>query len=506
MGIWRQLKNFVAPRKKPDGAGEIHAIAEQHLGEQVGLSLGNVSPLPSPSDWDRRKQAMPSGLTDPDYWIRYCDFLQADILSQQYSIIRDALKTLCSDAVGTKPLCINIKPFRENDAEAQDEAIRIEAAIKRPVERALNPSVMRSIAYDFGLYGNLPVFLSFKGKTFVDLQPMAPHGIRMNLDSRLRFDKSQKDCYVQHDVNNWGKRLAAYNYNSMVWASWGPRSFIPYGSGPVSLVAQELEDLRKGRQSIAEARENLSPFVAYLVGVGGVPHDQGELKRFIDSLPHEKRKSGIAVGKGEPVVLNGGNEVSVIAPPSGYYNEMEDVRSAQTSILSAFGIAYALQFDQRLIRDKALELLENRLYAAQSIFLSELEWQLIIPICERIAVRNGLDMSKVYIEVDWAQYETPSRQLQKCLQAGYAYNAGLISRKGYQRINCNYLGLNPDSEQAEIAKEQEAGIYTGGKPAPHDADPSKAGPLQGNVLNSNPQLALVHGPAVSNGKAAGGSQ
>lgn len=489
----KQPVQEVSPWSFPQGP-ELEKLIRR---EENPVGMDKWRPVVAPITHDELMSRQPNRCPDGDMWIRLASYLEIDQIFMNDGSMYAAADRMCGGAVGNQPFTITVTGKTEQRAYTL-EAERIKAACE-PVPFLLDPTRFKEDAIDLGAYGNLPFGLAFKGRELVDIKTFPPHGFRIHLDSRMRFDKNQKICYTQYDINSW-EVVDTFDWHQIVWSKYGGSSFRAYGISPISRVRQDVMNASAGMVSMRQARDNLSPFVAYLLGQGQ-PLDDVRLGFFKRALPFFKRLAGINVQKGEPNILNGASDAKVMAPPTDYFNQLNDVVMAQQRASMAYKVARALSSSPEDCNARVFELLIEMMYGDQATYARVLTDRILIPIFHRICDKNGLDYRMVNFKITWGQSQTPSRMLQMCLQARTAWLDGIITDEAYQLINCMYLGLDAESEIAHL---KEIGAWPLKKPDGLDMvpaeHPNNNNNATGNVLNEKPQLQVVHGDNTWNGR------
>ena len=453
------------------------------------------SPFPSPEYHEMVIRNLYGG-----DWIKRCELYQKidDLFLDP--IPSTACHLLCRQAVNTD---FNFSITPKKDTGRNRMLTQRATEICREVKSLMPKEVLGTWGYDLGKYGNYPVqVVANSSGVITELIGHAPYGFQINANVQNRFDKAQKDAYVQFDTLT-RQVVAEFAETQIVWGAVNRSTHQVYGGGYCLTVMSDIEDLKKSWEKLREARESLLPRkVIVTPGVDNQGMDAGALLRFKLQRFAARILRGEKISPYEDDIINGQAEVKMLSANTNYLSDLTDLDKRAARVAAAFRVPLPLIIGIEECTADLVDAMENLLYKAQEDFAGEFALRVIIPVFVRALRFQKIDVDDFDLEIKWNQHKPPARLLQESEAAGRGAQTMLpdgkpiISCTTARKLTAAYLKIDfqaeiqqidaeeIEREEAQMKKmEQQQQMLMGGE------NPAGGPPVQANVLAFNKTAA-----------------
>ncbi len=312
------------------------------------------------------------------------------------------------------------------------------------------------ISEQLGIFCNGVYQIAFHNDgTVADTAVMPPYAWQMRNNHQLRFrSPEQEDAYVYYDPATWQEDSRLKPINA-VWYSANHAPDQRYGFPLAYNLHPQVAGLKRLFAGLPDARDNSFPEIVYLRD--DKPASFEQLLKLWESLPEQRLKRGEQLSPEQfRRILTGIRDAKVLNSGTGYFNEFGDAELYQQMIALTFDLQLAVLMGAEKVNRATLEFLMRLLAMAQRLWAAHLTRTLIFPVFWRVLKKAKVDADLVRCEVKWREDETPEEMAAKATFATELQADGRIADETAHIIQCNYLGVEPKTDNERKERERKA--------------------------------------------------
>lgn len=349
-----------------------------------------------------------------------------------------------------------------DDERIQDQAASFDEAWQRTM--ALADIEWQCLAgRSFLRYGNTPVEIVANDLgTIEELSQRAPYAMQINSDVNLKFYPGQRDAYVQFDDagKNW---IARYPDALIVWLMTKDSFWHRYGMSRLFAALAASRALIRAESTLPDSREagQLEKYERY-GDIAGNPAPQDVIDEAELNTPEAKKARGEAVTPFRTRIYNGPVEVGMHAPPTGFYNELGDIRYNAGGVTKRLGSQFARQQIPETMNRATLLRMDEMAFVAQyefrlqfaqmlfpEIFKRQLAWYNAVLDQSTAFYRIGtskskIDPNKITLDYQFQAAQVQERLIEKAAQAAADRKQGGLDWESYVEAAAHAQGKDPE--------------------------------------------------------------
>lgn len=411
----------------------------------------------------------------PDILERRALYDEYDKICSTSVIIADAMDDLINGACrqGGRIKIVPVEPLID-DPRIQDQAASFDEQWQRTMALA-TVEWECLVAKSFLRYGNAPIEIVANDLGVIEeLDHRAPYRMQINSDVHLKFSKGQRDAYVQFDdaSQHW---IARYPEALVVWLMTKDLGWHRYGMSRLFAALAAARALIRAESTLPDSREagQLEKWERYS-DIAGNPVPQFIIDEAKEDTRQAKKERKEAISSFDTRLYNGPVEVGMHAPPTGFYNELGDIRWHAGGVTKRFGTQLARQMIPETMNRATLLRIEENAYVAQLELKLQLAKMLYPEIKDRQLAwynavldqtttfyrigssKNKIDPNSIALDYQFHATELPERLIEKAGAATSGFKEGLLDWETAVEAAAKAQGKDPEKVKRALALEGKA--------------------------------------------------